>query len=227
MTADTNRIRRAAAEDLPTVRAITRETIEAVYPHYYPAGAVAFFLAHHNDDAIRLDIAENRVYLYISDNGQAVGTVTVTENDIGRLFVLPAHQGHGYGGALLRFAEKLIAQQYAEAVLDASFAAKAIYLRHGWQETGWHLISCENGDYLCHDTMKKCVLTQYQRVTVTTDDFTADGIQRGDSGYITELYADACEVEFSRPDGTTYAQRAIPFAALRPVSETGGEQYDT
>ena len=219
-------IRPAVAEDLQTVRTITHETIKAVYPHYYPAGAVAFFLAHHRDAAIAADIAENRVYLYISADGQAVGTVTVKENDIGRLFVLPAHQGHGYGVALLRFAEKLIAQHYAEAVLDASFAAKAIYIRHGWQMTGWHLIPCENGDYLCHDTMKKCVLTQYQCVTVLTDDYAADGIAKGDSGCIIELYADACEVEFSRPDGTTYAQRAIPFAALRPVTETGGEQYD-
>ena len=191
-------IRPACADDLQIVRDITRQTIEAVYPHYYPAGAVAFFLQHHNDEAIRQDIAENHVYLYISDDGQAAGTVTVKENDIGRLFVLPAYQGHGYGGALIAFAEQLIAAQYPEAVLDASFAAKALYLRHGWQErrkirqrvrlagdmrersfkmkmicincpkgceldvkpvkrwkTGYHLIACENGDFLCHDTMKK------------------------------------------------------------------------
>ena len=155
MEANTERIRPAATEDFETVRTITRETIEAVYPHYYPAGAVAFFLHHHSDDAIRRDIAGNCVYLYISGDGQAVGTVTVRENDIGRLFVLPAYQGRGYGGALMEFAEQLIAQRYAEAVLDASFAAKALYLRHGWQETGYHMIACENGDYLCHDTMKK------------------------------------------------------------------------
>ena len=148
-------IRPACADDLQIVRDITRQTIEAVYPHYYPAGAVAFFLQHHNDEAFRQDIAENHVYLYISDDGQAAGTVTVKENDIGRLFVLPAYQGHGYGGALIAFAEQLIAAQYPEAVLDASFAAKALYLRHGWQETGYHLIACENGDFLCHDTMKK------------------------------------------------------------------------
>ena len=145
----------AGASDFETVKAITAETIRTVYPHYYPAGAVAFFLAHHSDAAIRQDIAENRVYLCISADGQAAGTVTVKENDIGRLFVLPEHQGNGYGGALLRFAEQKIAEQYEEAVLDASFAAKAIYLRHGWQETGFHSIACENGDFLCHDTMKK------------------------------------------------------------------------
>lgn len=148
-------IRQAGQDDLQTVLTITHETIRAVYPHYYPAGAVAFFLHHHNSAAIERDIAENLVYLCIPDNGQAVGTVTVRENDIGRLFVLPAFQGNGYGGALLGYAEQLIGEQYDAAVLDASFAAKAIYLRHGWQETGYHIIPCENGDFLCHDTMKK------------------------------------------------------------------------
>ena len=148
-------IRLAGQADLQTVLTITHETIKAVYPHYYPAGAVAFFLDHHKPAAIERDIAENLVYLCVSADGQAVGTVTVRENDIGRLFVLPEYQGNGCGGALLRFAEQLIGAQYDEAVLDASFAAKAIYLRHGWQETGYHLIACENGDFLCHDTMKK------------------------------------------------------------------------
>ena len=140
-----------------TVMKIAHRTIEAVYPHYYPAGAVAFFLQHHNPAAIRKDISENCVFLCLSDDGQAVGTVTVKGNDIGRLFVLPEYQGRGFGGALLRYAEQLIGAHYSEAVLDASFPAKAIYLRHGWKETGYHLIACENGDYLCHDTMRKAL----------------------------------------------------------------------
>ena len=148
-------IRQAGQEDLQTVLAITHETVKAVYPHYYPAGAVAFFLQHHNPAAVEQDIAAGLVYLCIAEDGHAAGTVTVKGNDIGRLFVLPAFQGNGYGGALLRFAEQLIAERYEEAVLDASFAAKAIYLRHGWRECGYALIPCENGDFLCHDTMKK------------------------------------------------------------------------
>lgn len=219
-------IRLAKNDDFTAVREITRATIAAVYPHYYPAGAVAFFLAHHNDAAIQRDIAENRVFLYISDNGTPAGTVTVSENEIGRLFVLPTYQGLGYGRELLVFAEKTVAAQYAEAVLDVSLSAKAIYLRHGYRTIDYHTIQTENGDYLCYDTMKKCVLSLFQRMTVITDAYAADGISDGDTGYIIELYEDACEIEFSRPDGTTYAQRAIPFAALKPFDETGGDQND-
>lgn len=148
-------IRPATPADAEAVMQITHQTIRSVYPHYYPAGAVAFFLQHHCAENIRKDIAENNVFLCISDDGQAVGTVSVKENEIGRLFVLPAFQGQGYGCALIAFAEQRIAAQYPEAVLDASFSAKALYLRHGWEDTGYHKIACENGDFLCHDTMRK------------------------------------------------------------------------
>ena len=145
----------AAPADFETVRQITQETIRTVYPHYYPAGAVDFFLTHHNDAAIEKDIAEHRVYLCMTDSGEPAGTVTVCENEIGRLFVLPAYQGRGYGGALLDFAERRIAEHFDTAVLDVSFSAKAIYLKRGYQAVSWHVIQTENGDYLCYDEMSR------------------------------------------------------------------------
>ena len=36
----------AKMDDLQLVRDITRNTINEVYPKYYPAGAVQFFLEH-------------------------------------------------------------------------------------------------------------------------------------------------------------------------------------
>ena len=46
----------AAANDFETVRQIAQETIRAVYPAYYPAGAVDFFCRHHSDESISADI---------------------------------------------------------------------------------------------------------------------------------------------------------------------------
>lgn len=218
-------IRQARAADFDAVRDITQTTVRTVYPHYYPAGAVAYFLAHHNDAAISRDIEENRVFLCISDGGQSVGTVTVTANEIERLFVLPHAQGHGYGGALLQFAERHIAQRFAEAELSVSLPAKPIYLKRGYRAADYHTVETENGDFLCYDTMKKCVLPMYQRVRITTDRYLAEGIGRGAVGCIVEIYGDACEIECSRADGTTYALRAIPCAEFEPIS--GGNQHDT
>ena len=145
---------RAAPSDLQTVQQIVRTTISEIYPHYYPAGAVAFFLAHHSDAAVSADLEQGLVWLCQSDAGETVGTVTVNGNEINRLFVLPSQQGRGFGRALLTFAEEQIAAEYDSIVLDASFSAKAIYLKRGYRETGFHTI-CAGDDFLCYDEMKK------------------------------------------------------------------------
>lgn len=137
-----------------TVKNIVHSTINAVYPHYYPAGAVRFFLEHHSDSRIVSDIAAGKVYLLLADDGTPAGTVTVNGNDIGRLFVDPDHQGRGFGGELLRFAEDIIFADYDEAVLDSSFPAKPIYLKKGYVSTKFNTIEAY-GDCLCFDSMSK------------------------------------------------------------------------
>ena len=149
------KIRKANPDDLETVFRITQQTIRAVYPHYYPSGAVDFFAQHHRKEAIRADIADGIVYLLEDESGNAAGTVTLRKNEICRLFVLPDAQGNGYGRALLDFAEAKIAKQSDEIVLDASFSAKAIYIKRGYKEIAYHVIDTENGDHLCYDVMTK------------------------------------------------------------------------
>ena len=144
----------AKISDTKAVKTITAQTINSVYPKYYPKGAVDFFLSHHNENNIKNDIEKGIVYiLYESDN--AVGTVTTRENEICRLFVLPEHQGKGYGSRLLDFAEKKIAENYSKIIIDASLPAKSIYLKRGYVFTEYHTIETENGDFLCYDVMEK------------------------------------------------------------------------
>ena len=144
----------ARMEDLPVIRLITQTTIRAVYPRYYPAGAVDFFSQHHSDEHIASDIAASRVYLLWAET-EPVGTVTIADNNINRLFVLPEHQHRGYGKKLLDFAEEKILENYDCIQMDASLPAKAIYLKRGYKETEYHIIETENGDCLCYDVMKR------------------------------------------------------------------------
>ena len=146
---------RADISDIETVKYITTETINSIYPHYYPKGAVDFFLSHHNDNNIENDIKIGIVYLVLNDENNAVGTVTIKENEICRLFVLPEYQGNGYGGELISFAENEILKKYDKIILHASLPAKAIYLKKGYKEIEFHSIKTENGDYLCYDMMIK------------------------------------------------------------------------
>ena len=148
------KIIQASADSFETVRQIARTTIRAVYPGYYPSGAVEFFCQHHSDESISTDIAAGKVYL-LCDDEIIVGTVTISGNEISRLFVLPQYQHRNFGRALLDYAEQKILSEYDTVRLDTSLPAKPIYKKRGYRETEYHMIRTENGDYLCYDVMEK------------------------------------------------------------------------
>ena len=147
-------IRVAKETDFDSVKDITQTTIWSVYPKYYPSGAVQFFSNHHSDDRIRAGIVAGIVFL-IEVDGTAIGTVTVADNEINRLFVLPDFQRKGYGRELMDFAEEIIRKKHDHIILDASLPAKQIYLKRGYVTAKYNMIETENGDYLCYDVMEK------------------------------------------------------------------------
>lgn len=147
-------ITKASVRDMTAVRDITQTTIRAVYPKYYPQGAVDFFSAHHSDDKISADILSGSVYL-LKYEGKFAGTVTISDNHINRLFVLPEYQGRGFGRALMDMAEDAIFKSFDKIELDASLPAKKIYLNRGYKETEYHIIDTPEGDRLCYDVMVK------------------------------------------------------------------------
>lgn len=144
----------ATEKDFDAVKKITQTTIRAIYPRYYPTGAVDYFIKHHSDENISRDIADSKVYLLRVDS-KDIGTVTVNGNEIDRLFVLPDFQSNGYGRALIDFAEHMIKENYKEIILAASLPAKMMYQRYGYVEMEYNVIETENEDYLCFDMMKK------------------------------------------------------------------------
>lgn len=150
-------IRQAVSTDLETVKNISEATISEIYPHYYPPGAVEFFLEHHNETNILSDIGQNMVFLCLDAKEHIVGTVTIKNNEICRLFVLPQYQGNGYGKEMLGYAEKIVSREYTEIMLAASLPAKGLYLKRGYKDRDFHVIAAGNGDFLCYDVMKKSV----------------------------------------------------------------------
>ena len=150
-----SRIIKASVNDTDIVFDITQKTIRTVYPHFYPAGAVEFFSQHHSIGNVMRDIEAGCVWLLMDDEGVAAGTVTINDNEINRLFVLPEYQGKGYGKALMDFAEDLISKNYCSAELSSSLSAKQIYLKRGYTEISYNMIDSPGGDKLCYDYMVK------------------------------------------------------------------------
>ncbi len=149
-------IRKADVKEYDVITALVRKTIEAVYPKYYPAGAVRFFLEHHKPEKILADINAGNVYVLESD-GVLAGTVTIDENEIARLFVKPSGQGSGLGRQLMDFAENMIFG-YSETIrLASSLPAKSMYIKRGYREKEYRKILTDNGDFLCYDVMEKVI----------------------------------------------------------------------
>lgn len=152
-------IQLAKNTDLETVLHITKDTISKIYPKYYAKGVVAFFLQHHKQDNVLDDIENGRVWL-LEDDGCFVGTVTIKENAVNRLFVLPEFQSHGFGSKLMDFAEVKITENYSQIHIDSSLAAKEMYLKRGYKEKRTCKIVADNGDILVYDEMEKPVICQ-------------------------------------------------------------------
>lgn len=145
----------AKKNDFAAVKKIIHETINNVYRKFYPTGAVEFFLNHHSDINIRQAIENNEVYLF-EKNGCIIGTGSMINNHIARLFILPQFQAKGYGTIAMDFFEATLFEKYSEIYLDASFPAYSLYLKRGYKPIEYHKILTDNGDYLCYHVMKLC-----------------------------------------------------------------------
>lgn len=149
-------ILKAAEKDLDMIVKITHTTILEIYSHYYAGGVVDFFLNHHSRQNISSDI-QNGIVWMLEEDDCPVGTVTVKENAVNRLFVLPEYQSCGFGSQLMDFAEKKIGESFDRVHIDSSLAAKQMYLKRGYKEKKTCKIIADNGDILVYDEMEKMI----------------------------------------------------------------------
>lgn len=149
-----NMIALKPAESAAVVATIVRETIEAVYPHYYPAGAVDFFLELHSKAQIQEAMLKEDVYLAMAEE-TILGTGSIRRNEICRLFILPENQKKGYGSQVMDLLEEKILENHGKVHIDASFPAERMYLKRGYSFVTYEQIETKNGDVLCYHTMEK------------------------------------------------------------------------
>lgn len=149
-------IRRAEVPDLESVLQITHDTILEIYSHYYAEGVVRFFLEHHSRENVLSDI-ENGIVWLLEEDRCILGTVTIKESAVNRLFILPEYQSCGYGTQLMDFAEAKIAEKFSRVHIDSSLAAKEMYLKRGYKEKKTCRILADNDDILIYDEMEKQV----------------------------------------------------------------------
>ncbi|WP_087880531.1 GNAT family N-acetyltransferase [Parabacteroides sp. Marseille-P3160] len=147
-------IQKATIQDLNAIQKIVYETISEIYPNYYPQEVVEFFLNHHNEENIVHDLENGDVYL-LSNDDEHIGTGTIVENCMNRVFVLPQYQGKGYGTQIMDFLEEKISEKHNSISLDSSLPAFNIYIKRGYKPIEYYENSVENGKVLCYQVMTK------------------------------------------------------------------------
>ncbi len=142
------------ADSSGLVAEIVEQTIKSVYPHYYPFGAVQFFLDLHRKQKIETAMCAESIYL-ASIKGVVVGTGSIRGNEICRFFILPEYQGKGYGSRFMDLLEEKVFQSYPNVNIAASFPAESMYLKRGYHIVSYEKIETESGDFLCYHSMEK------------------------------------------------------------------------
>lgn len=147
-------IRKAEAKDLESITNIVQQTIHQIYPRYYSGEVVSFFSDLHQAGHIMADIEKGCVWILHMD-GQAVGTGTLMENHITRVFVLPEYQKKGYGSRIMEALENLASEQYRSICLDASLPAASFYAGRGYQTVAHGNVTVAQDKVLIYEIMKK------------------------------------------------------------------------
>lgn len=145
---------RAKKENLGQVYQLVQDTIQTIYPKYYPSEIVDFFSNLHSKENIAADIESGYVRVLFLDNC-LIGTGTFSENHISRLFVLPNFQQNGYGSHIMQCLEEEISAKHNSAILDASLCATCFYEHKGYKTISHNELSTGNGFTLVYGIMEK------------------------------------------------------------------------
>ncbi len=143
--------RPATLEDAPALARLGAKTFVAAFGDLYTPQDLENFLAEvHNPEAVAGEIAgDSCTHRLVEDGGQLVafcklryptkfGDYTEAKNpiELGQLYALPTHTGHGIGAALMDWALAHAREQGNDAVLLSvyaeNFGAQRFYQRHGF-----------------------------------------------------------------------------------------------
>lgn len=129
---------------------VVSKTVKEVYPRYYPGEVVTFFLLFHSEEKVMKDIVDGNVWVLVHD-GQVIGTGSMEENHITRVYILPEYQGNGYGTFLIEKLEK----KYDSVLVDASLPACCLYEKLGYRTVKHERMALMNDAVLVYEVMEK------------------------------------------------------------------------
>lgn len=147
-------IKKAQLDQADEINEIVSKTIREIYSKYYSNEVVDFFLELHNRDNIYNDILEDNTYV-IGCGATILGTGTINQNAISRVYITPNKQHKGIGTRLMDYLEKKIIKNYSYINIDASLPAAEFYRKRGYEFLRQTEHPVANGKLLSYSIMRK------------------------------------------------------------------------
>jgi len=145
------------SSDLIAVKSLVQITIDACYSKVYPKEAVQFFKDWHCDEKILKNAKEGYTILLYQDT-RIVGTGTIVDEEVMRVFVDPAFQRRGFGRLIMRKLEERAVSTGIDVVkLDASLPSKTFYDSLGYIVLEKAFLEVENNRRLDFYKMEKAL----------------------------------------------------------------------
>ena len=146
--------RLAKQDELDVIYDLVQSTIKDIYPKYYLKEIVDMFCNFHNRENISKDINKGNTYALL-ENGIIIGTGTIRENHITRVYVHPTAQGNGHGTYIMNMLEQELSKNYKKVEIDASLPACRLYYKLGYVTVDHGIWECEKGVIQVYEIMEK------------------------------------------------------------------------
>jgi len=148
-------IREFKSSDLSVIKNLICNTIDVCYSNAYPKEAIKFFKDYHCGESI-LKGAKEGYTIILEQDGQIIGTGTIVDGHVMRVFVRPEYQKLGFGKIIMRNLEaKALSQGISVVKLDASLPSKKFYDLLGYVTLEETFLAVENSKRLDYYKMEK------------------------------------------------------------------------
>lgn len=145
---------KATIDDMEEFYDLVQNTIQEVYPKYYPEEVVRFFSQQHCWENLERDLEEERIYI-LQDGECVIGAGSFEGNHITRVFVRKDYQRHGVGNLIMQRLEDVIAREYESVRLEATLPAVIMFEKRGYRTIRHEKWTVRNGAVLVYPVMEK------------------------------------------------------------------------
>lgn len=141
--------------DLDELHSLIIDTVKKCYFEYYPKEAVDYFVSYLNKDDIENE-SKNNFVIVLKINNKIIGTGTLIDTHIKRVFINPISQGNGYGKIIMNTLEEEAKKKgYKIVELHSSLYAKRFYDSIGYKMFKIGKVVVENNEILYFQRMAK------------------------------------------------------------------------